>query len=95
MRLEESGKLCAEQHVKYPIYRDFAMFLPSPEKRKLNSAARSAILHLILAVEGELSATSATITSLRRQARFEASPQGPRSEVYSAALEPCLKNTSP
>jgi hypothetical protein len=40
-------------------------------------------LDLTRAVEGELSPTSATVTSLQRQARFKSSLQGLRSEVHS------------
>jgi len=62
--------------------------LPSTGKRKVMFSACSAILHLVLAVEGELSATSATITSPQRQPQFEASLKGHRSEVHFADFEP-------
>ena len=58
------------------------------EKRKVDSAECSTILHLILAVKGELSSTSFTVTSPQRQAGFEASLKGVRSVVHSATFQP-------
>ena len=47
----------------------------------METVGRACSLNLIKPVEGELSPTSATITSTRRQARFEAPLQGLGSEV--------------
>jgi len=67
-----------EQQVNFAIY---CSSLATAGKRKVNSAACFTILHLILAIEGELSPTSATVTSPQRQARFEVSIQGLRSQA--------------
>jgi len=49
----------------------------------VETAGQACSANLTRAVEGELSPTPATVTSLQRQARFEASLQGLRSEVHS------------
>jgi len=54
-------------------------------------ATQEGILNLPREAEAELSPTSATVTSSQRQARFEATPLGLRSEVHCAAL---TENTS-
>ena len=77
-----------KQQVNFAIY---CSSLATAGKKKVNSAACFTILHLILAIEGELSPNSATVTSPQRQARFQASFQGIKSEAHSAAFTPSLK----
>ena len=49
----------------------------------METVGQACSLNLTRAVEGELSPTSATVTSLQRQAQCESSLQGLRSEVHS------------
>ena len=69
------------------------MPLPSPIL-----CTASSILHLIIAVEGEILPTSTTVTSLQRQTRFDASLQGLRTEVHSVEraflLQKCQVNSA-